>query len=231
MNIQGLQRVSLLDFPDCVACTVFTCGCNFRCPFCQNSSLVLPEEMTEPEIEEEAFFAFLTSRRNKLDGVCISGGEPLLQPDIVQFIRRIRDLGFTVKIDTNGSMPERLKDLVHEGLVDYVAMDIKNSPEHYAVTAGLSELPMDKIFESVSFLLSGAVPYEFRTTVVKEFHTDEDMEQIGRWIRGAQHYYLQEFVDSGSLITDGLHACSREDKETFRRIVSAYVPSVEIRGV
>ena len=230
MRIQGVQKVSLLDFPGKVACTVFTCGCNFRCPFCHNSSLVLPEEMQEDETDEEAFFDFLATRRNKLDGVCVTGGEPLLQADIENFIRRIRSMGFAVKLDTNGSMPDRLKHLVNTGLVDYVAMDIKNSPENYAKTVGCPNLSMDKIQESVDFLLSNAVPYEFRTTVVREFHTDRDMEQIGRWIKGANKYFLQEFVDSGSLIGEGLHAVGRKGEEVFRGIASAYVPATELRG-
>lgn len=230
MKIQGVQRVSLLDFPELVACTVFTSGCNFRCPFCHNASLVLPEEMTGIEIEENDFFAFLDSRKNKLDGVCISGGEPLLQPDLENFIRRIHKMGFAVKIDTNGSMPEQLKKLVSTGLIDYVAMDIKNSPEHYALTVGLESLSLDKICESVSFLLTGVVQYEFRTTLVRELHTSRDLEQIGRWLKGAQRYYLQEFVDSGDLIGEDLHACSQEETEVYRRIAEKYIPSTQLRS-
>jgi len=230
MKIQGVQRVSLLDFPGLVACTVFTGGCNFRCPFCHNASLVLPEEMTGIEIEENDFFAFLDSRKNKLDGVCISGGEPLLQTDLENFIRRIRKMGFAVKIDTNGSMPEQLKNLVSTGLIDYVAMDIKNSPEHYALTVGLESLSLDKICESVSFLLTGVVQYEFRTTLVRELHTSRDLEQIGRWLKGAQRYYLQEFVDSGNLIGADLHACSQEETEVYRRIAEKYIPSTQLRS-
>jgi len=230
MKIQGIQRVSLLDFPELVACTVFTSGCNFRCPFCHNASLVLPEEMTGIEIEENDFFAFLESRKNKLDGVCISGGEPLLQPDLENFIRRIHKMGFAVKIDTNGSMPEQLKKLVNTGLIDYVAMDIKNSPEHYALTVGLKNLSLDKICESVSFLLTGVVQYEFRTTLVSELHTSSDLEQIGRWLKGAQRYYLQEFVDSGDLIGEDLHACSKDETEVYRLIAKKYIPSTLLRS-
>lgn len=230
MKIQGIQSVSLLDFPELVACTVFTSGCNFRCPFCHNASLVLPEEMTGIEIEENDFFAFLESRKNKLDGVCISGGEPLLQPDLENFIRRIHKMGFAVKIDTNGSMPEQLKKLVNTGLIDYVAMDIKNSPEHYALTVGLKNFSLDKICESVSFLLTGVVQYEFRTTLVRELHTSSDLEQIGRWLKGAQRYYLQEFVDSGDLIGEDLHACSQEESEEYRRIAKKYIPSTQLRS-
>ena len=231
MKIQGIQRVSLLDFPERIACTVFTCGCNFRCPFCHNASLAVPQEEKSGQMEEEAFFTFLASRRNKLDGVCISGGEPLLQEDIASFIVRIRDMGFAVKLDTNGSMPERLKELLDADLLDYVAMDIKNSPEKYARTTGMSNPPVDKIRESVNLLISGTVPYEFRTTLVKEFHAADDIAKIGRWIQGAKQYYLQEFVDSGNLIGENLHACTREEQEFFCRTAAEYVPSVQLRGV
>lgn len=231
MNIQGVQRLSLLDFPDCVACTVFTCGCNLRCPFCHNASLVVPEEMTGDEIAEDVFFDFLASRKDKLDGVCISGGEPLLQKDIGLFIRRIRSMGFAVKLDTNGTVPGLLKELVDDGLIDYVAMDIKNSPGKYAETSGIADLLLDPVFESVSFLLSGKVPYEFRTTVIRELHTSRDIEQIARWIQGAELYYLQEFVDSGCLIGEDLHALSPVEMEEFRRIAADYVPGTRLRGV
>ena len=231
MKIQGLQRVSLLDYPGQVACTVFTSGCNLRCPFCHNASLVLPNRSHSPEMEAPEFFEFLVSRQGKLDGVCISGGEPLLQPDLETFIRKIRDFGFSVKLDTNGSMPHLLKDLVGKGLVDYVAMDIKNCPERYSETAGITELSLEGIQESAAFLLSGAVPFEFRTTIVEEFHTEQDMERLGKWIEGNERYYLQPFIDSGDLITSGLHAVSLEKMEAFKRIVSAYVPLTQLRGV
>lgn len=231
MKIQGLQRVSLLDFPGLVACTVFTGGCNFRCPFCHNASLILPQEDPCDGVDEEDFFTFLASRKNKLDGVCISGGEPLLEKNIEAFIRRIRDMGFAVKLDTNGSLPERLKELVQADLLDYVAMDIKNSPGKYAATSGIPDPPVENVRESVDFLVSGTVPYEFRTTLVKEFHTADDMEKIGQWIRGAKQYYLQEFVDSGNLIGENLHAFTREEQEDFLRIAAKYVSSVQLRGV
>lgn len=231
MNIQGLQRVSLLDYPGRVACTVFTSGCNLRCPFCHNASLVLPNLRSPPEMEEPEFLEFLLSRQGKLDGVCITGGEPLLQPDLETFIRKIRDLGFSIKLDTNGSIPHLLKDLLGKGLVDYVAMDIKNCPERYGETAGIPELSLEGIQESVMFLLSGAVAFEFRTTIVEEFHTEQDMERLGKWIEGNEHYYLQSFMDSGDVITRGLHAVSVEKREAFKKIVSAYVPLTQWRGV
>lgn len=230
MKIQGLQRMTLLDYPGKIAATVFTGGCNFRCPFCHNASLVLNPEQ-ERGILEQDFFGFLAKRRGLLDGICISGGEPLLQEDLKKFISEIKSLGFLVKLDTNGSFPTKLKELVGDGLIDYVAMDIKNSPADYAKTAGIIDNMLPRINESVSFLLSGAVDYEFRTTVVKDFHTKEDFIEIGKWIRGAQRYFLQNFVDSGDLIQPGLQGMVKTELTAFADILRDFVPSVQIRGV
>lgn len=222
--------MTLLDFPGKVACTVFTGGCNFRCPFCHNALLVtkLPEK---PDYTEDEILSFLEKRVGLLDGVAITGGEPLLNPDIGDFIRKIRDMGYAVKLDTNGSFSERLKAIVSEGLVDYVAMDIKNRREKYAETIGLKNLDLSKIEESVEFLKSGAVDYEFRTTVVKQFHTVEDIRAAAEWISGAKRYFLQNFVDSGELICE--EVCG-VDKETMLKMKSAaadFVPQTEIRGI
>ena len=222
--------MTLLDFPGKVACTVFTGGCNFRCPFCHNALLVtkLPEK---PDYTEDEILSFLEKRVGLLDGVAITGGEPLLNPDIADFIRKIRDMGYAVKLDTNGSFPERLKAIVSEGLVDYVAMDIKNRREKYAETIGLKNFDLSKIEESVEFLKSGAVDYEFRTTVVKQFHTVEDIRAAAEWIGGAKRYFLQNFVDSGELICE--EVCG-VDKETMLKMKSAaadFVPQTEIRGI
>ena len=230
MRIDGLQKMTLLDFPGKVACTVFTGGCNFRCPFCHNALLVtkLPEK---PDYTEDEILSFLEKRIGLLDGVAITGGEPLLNPDIGDFIRKIRDMGYAVKLDTNGSFPERLKAIVGEGLVDYVAMDIKNRREKYAETIGLKNLDLSKIEESVEFLKSGTVDYEFRTTVVKQFHTVEDIRAAAEWISGAKRYFLQNFVDSGELICE--EVCG-VDKETMLKMKSAaadFVPQTEIRGI
>ena len=230
MRIDGLQKMTLLDFPGKVACTVFTGGCNFRCPFCHNALLVtkLPEK---PDYTEDEILSFLEKRVGLLDGVAITGGEPLLNPDIGDFIRKIRDMGYAVKLDTNGSFPERLKAIVGEGLVDYVAMDIKNRREKYAETIGLKNLDLSKIEESVEFLKSGAVDYEFRTTVVKQFHTVEDIRAAAEWISGVKRYFLQNFVDSGELICE--EVCG-VDKETMLKMKSAaadFVPQTEIRGI
>lgn len=230
MKIQGLQKLTLLDFPERTACTVFTAGCNFRCPFCHNASLVvkIPKDAIMKEAE---FFGFLKKRKGILDGVCISGGEPLLQPDIEVFIRKIKEIGFAVKLDTNGSFPDRLISLTEQGLLDYVAMDIKNSPENYAFTAGVDAPDMEKIKKSVSYLKEGHVPYEFRTTVVKHFHTRENMASIGSWIHGKSRYFLQNFVDSGDLIGKKTRGCTKEEMQEFLRIVQEYVPNATIRGI
>ena len=230
MRIQGLQKLTLLDFPEKMACTVFTAGCNFRCPFCHNASLVthIPEK---PDMDEERFFAFLKKRKGILDGVCVTGGEPLLQPDIEEFIRKIKELGYLVKLDTNGSFPEKLKDLVGKGLVDYVAMDIKNSIDGYGKTIGLDARYSTAVQESVAFLKEGHVNYEFRTTVTKNFHTEKDFEEIGKWIQGADRYYLQGFVDSGDLIESNIEGVSKEEMEKFLKKVKPYIPSVELRGM
>lgn len=230
MKIQGLQKLTLLDFPERVACTVFTAGCNFRCPFCHNASLVV-DIPKEAEISEEAFFEFLKKRQGVLEGVCVSGGEPLLQPDIERFIGRIKELGYAVKLDTNGSFPDRLKMLVEKRLIDYVAMDIKNSPETYAVTAGLETLDIVSVEKSVAYLKEGHIPYEFRTTVVRNYHTEEEFEKIGQWLSGAEKYFLQNFVDSGDLINSKTKGCSEEEMKEFLSTVQKYIPSVKLRGM
>ena len=230
MRIQGLQKTTLLDYPEKVACTVFTAGCNFRCPFCHNASLVV-DIPSEAEITEEAFFSFLKKRQGILDGVCVTGGEPLLQSGIEDFIRKIKELGYCVKLDTNGSFPEKLKYLVKEKLVDYVAMDIKNSLDAYGVTTGTDGHFMKAIEESVAFLKEGHVPYEFRTTVTKDFHSREHFEKIGQWIEGAEKYFLQSFVDSGDLIDAKICGCDVEEMKEFLNIVKTYVPNVRLRGI
>ena len=230
MRIQGLQKLTLLDFPERTACTVFTAGCNFRCPFCHNASLVvhIPKE---PEISEEAFFAFLEKRIGILDGVCVSGGEPLLQTDIEDFLFKIKEMGYAVKLDTNGSFPDKLKMLVDKGLVDYVAMDIKNALTSYTLTCGLETMDIKAIQESVAYLKEGHVPYEFRTTVVKNYHFKENFEEIGNWLCGADKYFLQNFVDSGDLINGKVRGCSEEEMKNYLQIVQKFVPDAKLRGM
>ena len=230
MVLHGLQKMTLLDFPGKVACTVFTGGCNFRCPFCHNARLVT-DLSGSVDIDEEEIFRFLAGRRGLLDGVCVTGGEPLLTPDIVPFIAKVRDMGFAVKLDTNGAFPSRLKELVEAGLVDYVAMDIKNSFEKYPLTVGLARFDTAPVEESVRYLLRGHVDYEFRTTVVKELHTPADIEAITAVIEGAPRYFLQNFVDSGNLIREGLSPLSREELNVLLDGARRRVPAAELRGV
>lgn len=227
--LQGLQKLTLLDYPGRVACTIFTGGCNFRCPFCQNSDLLPCRQQTKFAAED--LLRFLEKRKGLLDGVCISGGEPLLQDGLAAFLRDIKALGYAVKLDTNGSFPEKLRELVEEGLVDYVAMDIKNSPARYAETTGTTGLYNQAVAQSAEYLMQGHVPYEFRTTVVKEFHTEKEFQQMAAWIQGAKAWYLQSFVDSEQVLVDGLHACEPEELESFRQQVLSLVPSVKLRGV
>ena len=230
MRIDGLQKMTLLDFPGKVACTVFTGGCNFRCPFCHNALLVteLPEN---PDYTVDEILSFLKKRAGLLDGVAITGGEPLMNPDIADFIKQIRDLGYSVKLDTNGSYPDRLKSLVGEGLVDYVAMDIKNCKEKYAETVGLKSYDLSKIEESVDFLMTNAVNYEFRTTVVKEFHTVEDIRKAAEWIKGAKRYFLQNFVDSGNLIDGSVSGVDKSIMLEMQKTAAEFVPQTQIRGI
>ena len=229
MNIKGLQKTTLLDFPGRVACTVFTGGCNFRCPFCHNASLVLSPNNVD-SISEEEFFSFLSKRKGILDGVCITGGEPLLQKDIVEFIRKIKNEGFDVKLDTNGSFPDRLKAIVSEDLLDYIAMDIKNSEEKYSLTAGIDG-DCKQMFECIDFIMSSGVDYEFRTTVVKELHTIQDIENIAKRIKGAKRYFLQNFTDSGDLILPDLSAHSEETLSKMRDAAAPFVELCQLRGV
>lgn len=229
MKIEGLQKLTLLDYPGRTACTIFTYGCNFRCPFCHNASLVT-ESATE-FLQEEEIFSFLRKRKTILDGVCITGGEPLLQKDIEPFLRQIKEIGFAVKLDTNGSFPEKLKLLVNEHLVDYVAMDIKNSPARYAETVGLPSFDITPIHESVAFLLKSPVDYEFRTTVTRNFHTKKDFEEIAQWIAGAKNYFLQNFVNSGKLIDSSVTGYSPEEMRNLEEFMKSRIPSTCLRGL
>jgi len=230
MKIIGLQKLTLLDYPGKVACTVFTEGCNFRCPFCQNSKLVLPNHQAQ-SISSESVLQFLKKRKGLLDGICISGGEPLIHPEIYDFILQVKTLDYAVKIDTNGSYPSRLKELVQHHLIDYIAMDIKSSPERYCMAAGTTENPITQIEESVNFIMQCNIPYEFRTTVVKELHTAEEFAAIGHWLKKAKAYYLQGFVDSEQVLQQGLHAYTKEEMEGFLDIIRTYIPNTFIRGL
>lgn len=230
LNIQGFQKTTLLDYPKHVAATVFLGGCNFRCPFCHNGDLVLSPNTTAAFSPDE-ILTYLKKRKNILDGVCITGGEPTLQKDLASFLDAIKQLGLSVKLDTNGYHPEILKSLCYQGLIDYVAMDIKGAPEKYKNICGLSQMDFSRIQESVSFLLSGNVDYEFRTTVMKEFHTEEDFIAIGNFIANAKAYFLQSYQDSPQVISPGFHPYTLEELTHFQGILKETIPNVEIRGV
>lgn len=230
MQIHGLNKTTLLDYPGRVAATVFTGRCNFCCPFCQNGDLVLRPE-SQPVISEEEVIAFLKKRKGILTGVCITGGEPTLAADLKGFIAQIKEMGYLVKLDTNGYRPETIRELLEGKWLDYIAMDIKNGAEKYGNTAGLSGLDMEKIRESIHMIKSSGICYEFRTTVVKEYHTKEDMHSIGEEIRGAEAYFLQGYQESGGVIAQGLHAYTKEEMEELAEVVRPYVKKVEVRGV
>ena len=229
MHIHGLQKLTLLDFPGHTACTVFTGACNFRCPFCHNASLVLQPE-AQPLLPEAELFAFLEKRKKLLDGVAVTGGEPTLQPDLPDFLRRVRDMGYAVKLDTNGGRPEVLRDILEAGLADYVAMDIKSSPAHYAQAAGVSGI-LDAVRESVELLRHSGIPHEFRTTAVKPLHTEDDFRAIGEWLSGEERYFIQSYTDSGDILAPGMEAFSNAELHRLLDAVRLRLPSAELRGV
>ena len=262
MKLAGLQKLTLLDYPGELACTVFTLGCNLRCPFCQNADLVLPERFAGNELlPEETFFSFLESRKGRLGAVAVSGGEPTLHRDLPQFLKRIRGMGFRVKLDTNGTNPDMLETVVNEGLADYVAMDVKNTPEKYLVTCGLAETGpeaagfLNNVQRSISFLMEGRVSCEFRTTVVTGLHTEEDIVSIAKWLQGARAWYLQQFMPGDGVIGFGtgyhdqagesaskagdtgvsssmeLRSPSARELAQMCSAAREYVPAVRVRGV
>lgn len=229
MNIQGFQKLTMLDFPGKTACTVFTGGCNLRCPFCHNVPLVLSPDA--PAIPEAEIFSFLETRRGKLDGVAVTGGEPLLQKDIGAFIRKVKAMGFLVKLDTNGFFPAMLETLLEAKLLDYVAMDVKNSKEKYALTSGRPDLDLTPVEKSMELLKGSGIDFEFRTTVIREYHEIGDIEKIARWISGAKKYYLQTFKDSGILSEGSSSAHSAQTMYEMRDVARRFVPTVEVRGI
>ena len=232
--ISGLQKMTLLDYPGKVACTLFLQGCNYRCPFCHHSELLCHDG--EEFMTEDTFIAFLEKRKGLLDGVCVSGGEPTLYPGLESLLRRIKTLGFAVKLDTNGSRPDVLKTLVEKGLVDHVAMDVKNGPRQYGETTGIPGVSLERIEESLRFLLSDAVSYELRTTVVEPLHEESTILEMGQWLaslvpgKQAKILYLQKFVDRDTVIFSGLSAPTEEKMARFQEVLAPFVESVRIRG-
>ena len=229
MKIAGMQKLSLVDYPEKMCCTLFTSGCNFRCPFCHNAGLVV--RPAEDILTHDEVFDYLKKRKGVLQAVTISGGEPTLQKDLKQFAQQVKDLGYLVKLDTNGTNPDLLIDMVQSGLVDYVAMDIKNSKQKYAQTAGLSQMDIAGVEKSVDFLLGGKIPFEFRTTVVRDFHTAEDFKHIAEWIGNPPRYFLQQFVNSGDLVDDSVHGYDNEEMKKLISQVQQYIPNAKLRGV
>ena len=230
MRLGGLQKLTLLDYPGLVACTVFTVGCNMRCPFCQNASLVNRIE-EENLLSEEEFFSFLKKRQGILDGVCITGGEPTLQPDLNDFIARIKSMGYKVKLDTNGSFPDKVKEILDSGNVDFVAMDLKNTLDRYPETVGVPGFDTSKISESIDIIRNSGVEYEFRTTVVSPLHRPEDFGELAKMVEGSPRYFLQNFVDSGDLVAgEGMTALAEEELNEALANAKVIIPQAKIRG-
>ncbi len=234
MKIAGLQKMTLLDYPGKVACTVFLQGCNFRCPFCHNSDLLGAGD--DAFMTQDALIAFLSKRTGLLDAVCISGGEPTLNRELPELIRAIKALGYSVKLDTNGSRPQVVKGLVDEGLLDYVAMDVKNDRSCYGETIGIADPDLEKIEESIRFLESGAVDHEFRTTVVKELHGEAALQDMGRWIASlsptgrVKRLFLQPFVDRDSVLFSGLNPPDDEEMAKYMECLRPFTEYIAVRG-
>ncbi|MCD8382960.1 MAG: anaerobic ribonucleoside-triphosphate reductase activating protein [Clostridiales bacterium] len=229
LKIYGLQKLSMVDYPGKLAATVFTGGCNLRCPFCHNALLVT--RLSEsPQLDTEDVLHFLRKRRGLLDGVVLSGGEPLLQNGVVEFLQAVRDMGFSIKLDTNGCYPDALAEVLDRRLADYVAMDIKNTPKKYSLTTGVADFDLAPVQRSIDILKTGAVDYEFRTTAVRELHTLEDVVGIGAWLQGAPRYFLQNFEDSGNLIGTGFHGFSEDELDALAAAAAPYFGTVHVRG-
>lgn len=229
MDIKGLANTTLTDYPGLVAATLFTGGCDFCCPFCHNRSLVVHHEKL-PSLPVEDVLEFLSRRKVALEGVCITGGEPLLQNDLGDFIRELKEMGYKIKLDTNGYDPTHLDHLLKDGLVDYVAMDIKGAQSNYAKASGCPNLDLTRIKLSVDILKGSDVDYEFRTTVVRELHSAQDMEAIGQWLYGAKAYYLQPYVESEDIIMPVFSSYSKAEMVQFQKMLQQYIPYVGLRG-
>ncbi len=230
MQIHGFNKTTLLDYPGHLASTIFLGGCNFICPFCHNKGLVL-NPSKEPVIPTMLVLEHLVKRRNIIEGVCITGGEPTLSMDLPYFIKQIKDLGLLVKLDTNGYRPDVLRGLLNEKLIDYIAMDIKSSPNNYSMLTGLPETDLNKINESINIIMSANIPYEFRSTLVKELHTFEDIDLIGKWIKGCHNFYIQNYRENEHVINPIYHGFEKEELFAFQKHLSRYMKQVQIRGI
>lgn len=230
MKIYGFEKLSLVDFDGMITCTIFVGGCNFACPFCHNSSLVL-NPASNQEVRFEEVMEYLNLRKKIVDAVCITGGEPTIYPDLGKYFKIFKGMGFITKLDTNGTNPEVIKSLVREELVDYVAMDVKNSLSSYQKTIGKNNPELvKKVQESINYLLEGHVDYEFRTTIVKQLHTKEDIIEMGKMLKGAKKLFLQHFIASENCIQKGLSEITKEQANEFIEILKEYVPNVSLRG-
>jgi len=229
MKVRGWQKTSLIDFPDKVATTLFSGGCNFKCPYCHNKDLVFIDDGNK-HIDHEEIMNYLEKRQGLIDGVCISGGEPTLEKNLISFAKKIKEKNMKVKLDTNGYNPDVIEEMISMGLVDYIAMDVKNSFDRYAETSGLKEMDLSKIQRSIELIKNCGVDHEFRTTVVKEFHNDEDIEKIGTIIEGANNFYIQRYDGRSDQIKGGYKAHSKEELANFKKIASKYIKNVKIRG-
>jgi pyruvate formate lyase activating enzyme len=229
MDINGLQKLTLLDYPGKTACTVFLAGCDFRCPFFHNSERL--DGSAPVEMRDEELLRFLRQRRGLLDSLCFTGGEPSLRGELPQLCEKIKELGYNIKVDTNGNHPDAISRLIDAGLVEYVAMDIKNSPARYAQTAGLETLDLSAVNESIAMLIASPVDYEFRTTTVEQLHDADSFRQIGPWIKGAKQYFIQAFVDRDTVVYSGFTAPPEEKLREYADIVRPFVGSVSLRGV
>ena len=232
--IAGLQKMTLLDFPGRVACTVFLQGCNFRCPFCHNTDLLPPEG--QAFMTEDALIAFLQKRTGLLDGVCITGGEPTLYQDLPELLRRIKELGYAIKLDTNGFKPDVLQALVEENLIDYVAVDAKNAPARYGQTVGVPGFKLDKIEQTIRYLMEDHVAYELRTTVVEPLHDEASILEMGKWLssltpgKKPAKLFLQSFVDRDTVAFGGLCSASADTMAYYVKLLEPYVGEVSLRG-
>ena len=230
MNIYGYQKTTLLDYPEHVAATIFTGGCNFRCPFCHNSDLILNPSSSTP-IPEKEIFSFLKKRKNILSGICITGGEPSLQADLPEFIKKVRLLGYKIKLDTNGYLPDIISDLLEQNLLDYIAMDIKAGLSHYSRVSGISDFNKNQILKSISIIENSNIEYEFRTTVVKELHSENDFHEIAKILSPESSYFIQSFKDSGNILLPGLSSCNTETLNEYLSIVKTNIPNSFLRGI
>lgn len=227
MKICGIEKFSMVDWDTKIVCTLFASGCNFRCPFCHNASLALSNQAP---LDEKEIFDYLEKRKGLLDGVCVSGGEPTLSHDLEDFIGKIKALGYKVKLDTNGTNPTMVQNLINKGLVDYIAMDIKNSPEKYATTTGLASISLDNILESVRIIKSSGIAHEFRTTIIKEFHTENDLKRIADIVDGCDGYFLQQYVDRDSCISHGFTPIDKTTAENWLNHFIGKAKRTSLRG-